>query len=654
MPQHAGTASRSVASTARDEDRDIPLYDQLKLTAALAACVSEYLQQADAFSLLDTPAELRREPAFLLYTADFSRIQRFIYTVHTEGALRSLRSRSFFLELLMEHYMDELLDGCGLTRTNIIYSGGGHCYLLLPNTAAVQQTLADWNRAFNGWLNEQFGVRLFLANGWTPCSANDLCNVPAEASPYKALFRRVNAIAEQHKQHHYDAAALRALNRVQAIPDGTRECKVCGNSAQVNAEGLCPWCNRFANLSAQIQNQSIYLVHSTPRPGAFALPGIRGSKRFLSFSNDSALCADAVRSYTKNRLVRTLSPSINLFVGDYAASNNIEDLADQSEGIRRVAICRMDVDNLGQAFIAGFEQPDQTDPVQRMKYVYLLARRSCVNGETLPDFSADGEVILRVFGSSEPVRFARLQFADAFLLNYDQLKGVGVTEVKSENVINRLTSKATPRQIERVVAGSRFGINIVYNLSDPKEMEEDLSLLSKAMKLLQLDYLGGHGAPLQMEPLGSHSVENGLQLLLAAREEPASRTRLWFRTPCAFKQAGRYAIYPQEFLLLQSLVLHWNTAFPDCQLNDPDALDAILRGLHILDYNLHTVSYPIKNTRIPGFVGSAVVEARLALPLLELWNALLSFAPYGGIGIKTTLGMGGVSVEPLVLPQRSL
>ena len=318
------------ASTARDEDRDISLYDQLKLTAALAACVSEYLQQADAFSLLDTPAELRREPAFLLYTADFSRIQRFIYTVHTEGALRSLRSRSFFLELLMEHYMDELLDGCGLTRTNIIYSGGGHCYLLLPNTAAVQQTLADWNRAFNGWLNEQFGVQLFLANGWTPCSANDLCNVPAEASPYKALFRRVNA------------------------------------------EGLCPWCNRFANLSAQIQNQSIYLVHSTPRPSAFALPGIRGSKRFLSFSNDSALCADAVRSYTKNRLVRTLSPSINLFVGDYAASNNIEDLADQSEGIRRVAICRMDVDNLGQAFIAGFEQPDQTDPVQRMKYINLF------------------------------------------------------------------------------------------------------------------------------------------------------------------------------------------------------------------------------------------------------------------------------------------
>ena len=124
----------------------------------------------------------------------------------------------------------------------------------------------------------------------------------------------------------------------------------------------------------------------------------------------------------------------------------------------------------------------------------LLARSTCQDIENMPAFDKDDERILRLFGSSEPVRRSRLQFADAFLLNYDQLKGVGVTEVKSENTINRLTSKANPRQIERIVAGARFGVNIVYNLSDPKEMEEDLSLLSKAMKLLQLDYLGGHGS----------------------------------------------------------------------------------------------------------------------------------------------------------------
>ena len=127
----------------------------------------------------------------------------------------------------------------------------------------------------------------------------------------------------------------------------------------------------------------------------------------------------------------------------------------------------------------------------------LLARSTYQDIEAMAKAGScdkDPEQILRLFGSSEPVRRSRLQFADAFLLNYDQLKGVGVTEVKSENTINRLTSKANPRQIERIVAGARFGVNIVYNLSDPKEMEEDLSLLSKAMKLLQLDYLGGHGS----------------------------------------------------------------------------------------------------------------------------------------------------------------
>ena len=75
---------------------DISEYDYRKMTAAVAACVSEYLGE---------PKE--SENAFLLYTADFSGIQKFIYTVSTTNALKALRSRSFFLELAMEHYIDE-------------------------------------------------------------------------------------------------------------------------------------------------------------------------------------------------------------------------------------------------------------------------------------------------------------------------------------------------------------------------------------------------------------------------------------------------------------------------------------------------------------------------------------------------------------------
>ena len=105
------------SSTCTGESADISLYDHAKTTAAIGACISGYVQDNGITDLhrvlLEQESDFRKKNAFLLYTADFSRIQKFLYTVHTEKTLRSLRSRSFFLELLMEHYLDELLTGCG-------------------------------------------------------------------------------------------------------------------------------------------------------------------------------------------------------------------------------------------------------------------------------------------------------------------------------------------------------------------------------------------------------------------------------------------------------------------------------------------------------------------------------------------------------------
>lgn len=36
-------------------------------------------------------------------------------------------------------------------------------------------------------------------------------------------------------------------------------------------------------------------------------------------------------------------------------------------------------------------------------------------------------------------------------------------------------------------------VNMVYDIADESQIEEDLALLAKGMKLLQMDYLGGHG-----------------------------------------------------------------------------------------------------------------------------------------------------------------
>ena len=111
----------------------------------------------------------------------------------------------------------------------------------------------------------------------------------------------------------------------------------------------------------------------------------------------------------------------------------------------------------------------------------------------------DDDVIKRLFGSTKPQTISRLQFQDLFISEETKLLFESIDtdtymgEVKFENTINRVTSVAMPRQIERVPAGTKFAFKLVYTIIDKDEAEEDLGILRKGLELLQLDYLGGHG-----------------------------------------------------------------------------------------------------------------------------------------------------------------
>ncbi|MFW6374485.1 MAG: type III-A CRISPR-associated RAMP protein Csm3 [Thermodesulfobacteriota bacterium] len=93
----------------------------------------------------------------------------------------------------------------------------------------------------------------------------------------------------------------------------------------------------------------------------------------------------------------------------------------------------------------------------------------------------------------------RLVVRDAKLLNPHDLEAakntdMPLTEVKTEVAIDRITSKANPRQIERVPAGARFGFEFILNLYGEDSEADFVGLLFQCMELLQDDYLGGHGS----------------------------------------------------------------------------------------------------------------------------------------------------------------
>lgn len=111
----------------------------------------------------------------------------------------------------------------------------------------------------------------------------------------------------------------------------------------------------------------------------------------------------------------------------------------------------------------------------------------------------DAECLLRIFGSSkkDAVRRSRILVADMIMSNDKELRDMGIqsmTEVKFENTINRATAVANPRQIERVIRGSMFDLDIIYEMESEKELIEDMEILAEGFKLLQYDYLGGNGS----------------------------------------------------------------------------------------------------------------------------------------------------------------
>lgn len=159
------------------------------------------------------------------------------------------------------------------------------------------------------------------------------------------------------------------------------------------------------------------------------------------------------------------------------------------------------------AAIGAIHSPVIIDPLSRKPIIpgsslkgKMRALLAKAYNPTVVNHNDDSEKISRLFGSSanNKLMTSRLIFSDMILDNYDELHSKGldsITEVKFENTISRTTSVANPRQIERVIRGSKFKLNIIYDVLEDYQDQalDDIKILVEGVKLLQYDYLGGGG-----------------------------------------------------------------------------------------------------------------------------------------------------------------
>jgi CRISPR-associated protein Csm3 len=112
-------------------------------------------------------------------------------------------------------------------------------------------------------------------------------------------------------------------------------------------------------------------------------------------------------------------------------------------------------------------------------------------------------IVCRLFGVAGEREFAmpsRIYVRDVALTQESRERlertrtDLPFTEVKLEAAIDRITSAAVPRQMERVPAGAVFGpFEFVFNVYEERDISELFPRFLRALVLLEDDYLGGQG-----------------------------------------------------------------------------------------------------------------------------------------------------------------
>jgi CRISPR-associated protein Csm1 len=338
---------------------DVALVDLARSSAAIAAALAQ-----------QPPDE-----KLSLVAGDLTGVQKFIYTISSEGALKSLRARSFYLELATEEIVYQLLTALNLPRTNIIYAGASKFYLLAAASEQTEQQVQRIQAEFNVWLREKFQGKVFLAIGLKEFPASDL----AAQTP---ILEGKTSLFSQHWQavnHKLTVQASRKFEQQLDVilkPRPSYEpCKVCHRDdvPTLNLKRLktlegdsvlaCNTCCEMFELGGKILTAKALLRSSNSESSDFSI--MSSHYNVLPKWEGDKLLQDEAVFLINNWTIKDYNSDnvIPLLLGNYGHKSlngfgfmTAGEKAERAEGISRVGYLRMDVDRLSQIFSKGLGQ----------------------------------------------------------------------------------------------------------------------------------------------------------------------------------------------------------------------------------------------------------------------------------------------------------
>ena len=345
------------------ENNDISLYDHLRTTSAIALCMYYYHRHELDGDAVDRIKKDGRK--FLLVGGDISGIQDFIYTITSKGSLKLLRARSAYLELLVEDVVEELLERMKLTRANVIYSGGGKFYLLAPNTGEAREAVESVREELNRRLFDRFRGKLYFAIDCVEVSGKELESFSVEGS---SLWNLMGKRLKKRKLRKFLDEACDFIENYIA----EEECEVCRipqvKLEEIDGVNYCDACREFYYVGERLpkirgfvrvkQNKNKQNIEVKKNAG-YTMP----FSTFYCFFEEPESYPSGSKVFLKNgyRFYESYD-TIPYYVCDYAARDEkgsvktFDDLAKAAKGAKKIAVLRMDVDDLGKIFTAGLRE----------------------------------------------------------------------------------------------------------------------------------------------------------------------------------------------------------------------------------------------------------------------------------------------------------
>jgi CRISPR-associated protein Csm1 len=337
----------------------------------------------------------------LLINIDLSGIQSYIYTIASGGALKNLRSRSFFIELLSNHIIYKVLNAFNLHLANLLINGGGSVCIISSCPDNYKKMLDDINYGLNKWLLHEFNGTLYATFAEVRCSDAEIDGNVQDL--FSELSRR--AFVEKSRKFS-DIMRKGEFSFCEKQDPKYIGCEVCHRDdpssdhirVSKNVDRFrCFLCNKLVELGNRVPKikfiygseevgkclnieDSFYLLSEEKRDQKCLWIMFQDDARFIEDISSSAVPMLA-RTYTKTngdlpsdirdkiknkvgilreQLVQAtdeeekqeLKEEIESLEGENVAT--LEYIAQSAEGAKLIGALRMDADNIGKILDDGF------------------------------------------------------------------------------------------------------------------------------------------------------------------------------------------------------------------------------------------------------------------------------------------------------------